>query len=173
MVCGYHLAILRPRPPVIDVTYLFYALSAAECKRQFHSLANGVTRFGLRKADIGLVEVPLPPIPEQRAIAHILGTLDDKIELNRRMNETLEEMARPLQVLVRGLRPRARQAGRTLAARRIPPRPPGRPMRSLPRPPGPLRARRNTGGVGGEGVGGGDRVEPARAYEAWNGRSVP
>ena len=34
--------------------------------------------------------------PEQRAIAHILGTLDDKIELNRRMNETLEAMARAL-----------------------------------------------------------------------------
>ena len=39
---------------------------------------------------------PLPPLPEQRAIAHVLGTLDDKIELNRRMNATLEEMARAL-----------------------------------------------------------------------------
>ena len=38
----------------------------------------------------------LPRIDEQRAIAHILGTLDDKIELNRRMNETLEAMARAL-----------------------------------------------------------------------------
>jgi len=40
--------------------------------------------------------IKLPPLPEQRAIAHILGTLDDKIELNRRMNETLEQMARAL-----------------------------------------------------------------------------
>lgn len=40
--------------------------------------------------------VLLPPIKEQRAIAHILGTLDDKIELNRRMNETLEAMARAI-----------------------------------------------------------------------------
>ena len=38
----------------------------------------------------------LPPLPEQRAIAHILGTLDDKIELNRRMNETLEAILRAL-----------------------------------------------------------------------------
>jgi type I restriction enzyme S subunit len=38
----------------------------------------------------------VPPLPEQRAIAHVLGTLDDRIELNRRINETLEAMARAL-----------------------------------------------------------------------------
>ena len=42
------------------------------------------------------VEIPVPPLPEQHAIAYILGTLDDKIELNRRMNETLEAMAHAL-----------------------------------------------------------------------------
>ena len=42
------------------------------------------------------INIPLPPLSEQRAIAHVLGTLDDKIELNQRMNETLEGMARAL-----------------------------------------------------------------------------
>ena len=96
LVCGYHLAILRPLPNKIDGTYLFYALNTREVQHQFHAYANGVTRFGLRKGDIGRVEIPLPPIDEQREIAHILGTLDDKIELNGRMNATLEGMARAL-----------------------------------------------------------------------------
>ncbi len=42
------------------------------------------------------LEVPIPPLPEQRAISHILGTLDDKIKLNQRMNQTLEEMVRAI-----------------------------------------------------------------------------
>ena len=96
LVCGYHLAILRACASDVDGTYLFYALSADKSQQQFHAYANGVTRFGLRKADIGLVRIPLPPLEEQRVIAYVLRALDDKIELNRRMNETLETMARAL-----------------------------------------------------------------------------
>ena len=95
LVCGYHLAIIRPLEQIYG-PYLFYALSALPAQKQFHSYANGVTRFGLRKADIGAVELPVPSHSEQRTIAHILSTLDDKIELNRRMNETLEEIMRAL-----------------------------------------------------------------------------
>ena len=51
---------------------------------------------GLNREAAHVRIIKVPPLPEQRAIAHILGTLDDKIELNRRMSETLEEMARAL-----------------------------------------------------------------------------
>ena len=51
---------------------------------------------GLNREAAHARKVRIPPLPDQRAIAHILGTLDDKIELNRRMSETLEAMARAL-----------------------------------------------------------------------------
>ncbi len=50
----------------------------------------------LTQGNLGKIELNCPPFEEQRAIAHILGTLDDKIELLRRQNETLEAMARAL-----------------------------------------------------------------------------
>lgn len=96
LVCGYHLAILRPLPHKVDGMFLFYALSILETQQQFWARANGITRFGLRKNDIKNIEIMLPSISEQKAIANVLTTLDDKIELNRQMNKTLEEIARTL-----------------------------------------------------------------------------
>lgn len=96
LVCGYHLAILRPRLSKIDGTYLYYALSTKDAQRQFHAFSNGITRFGLRKYDIGQVEIPLPSLPEQRVIARILSSLDEKIDSNRSIDQTLEEIAQTL-----------------------------------------------------------------------------
>jgi type I restriction enzyme S subunit len=59
-------------------------------------LTTGSAQPQLPIRDIRRVQIPFPPLPEQKAIARILGTLDDKIELNRRMNATLEAMARAL-----------------------------------------------------------------------------
>src|SRR5258706_4746799 len=52
--------------------------------------ATGSVQDNINLETLGRIRFPLPPLSEQHAIAHILGTLDDKIELNRRMNETLE-----------------------------------------------------------------------------------
>ena len=56
----------------------------------------GTTMPSLNQQILGRVPIVIPPLSEQKTIAHILGTLDDKIELNRRMNATLEAMARTL-----------------------------------------------------------------------------
>ena len=61
-----------------------------------HSMQGTTGRQRVAPDSIGLFELSLPPIEHQRRIAHILGTLDDKIELNRRMNETLEATARAI-----------------------------------------------------------------------------
>ena len=92
-----HVAIVRPDPAKLEPRYLHYSLVSPEMQVRLLSWAGqGATRNALTKGMIESLEIPLPPLPEQRAIAHVLGTLDDKIDLNRRMNETLEEMARAL-----------------------------------------------------------------------------
>ncbi|HKU86032.1 MAG TPA: restriction endonuclease subunit S, partial [Casimicrobiaceae bacterium] len=81
---------------IADPLFFYYLFTSAEQQEYIrqHAIQTGVphTNLGILRA----TPVPLPPINEQHAIAHILGTLDDKIELNRRMSETLETMARAL-----------------------------------------------------------------------------
>ena len=77
-----------------DPLFVYYNLSNR--KAEIRALAGGSAQPILNKSAFGQLDILLPPPIEQRAIAHILGTLDDKIELNRRMNETLEAMARAL-----------------------------------------------------------------------------
>ena len=93
-----HVAIVRPDPDQLDATYLRYYLASPEVQTVLLSWAgSGGTRNALTKRMIESFVVRAPAdLGEQRAIAHVLGTLDDKIEVNRRMNETLEEMARAL-----------------------------------------------------------------------------
>ena len=78
----------------------FVTLYFTSAEGQHQLLANasqvGVPSIAQPVTYLRTLQVPLPPLSEQRAIAHILGTLDDKIELNRWMNATLEAMARAL-----------------------------------------------------------------------------
>ena len=75
-----------------DPRYVYYCLKSLD----FSRYDSGSAQQSLNRNYIYSVSVRLPDIQSQRAIAHILGTLDDKIELNRRMNETLEAMARAI-----------------------------------------------------------------------------
>ena len=90
-----HVAIIRPDPAKLDPGFLRYFLVCPETQAKLLSWAgSGGTRNALTKGMIEAFDVPAPEdIREQRAIARVLGTLDDKIELNRRMNATQEAMA--------------------------------------------------------------------------------
>lgn len=78
----------------IDSRFLKYVLLGE--RSAFSQFASGTTHQTIYFPEVKAFHICLPPISTQRAIAHVLGTLDDKIELNRRMNETLEAMARAL-----------------------------------------------------------------------------
>ncbi len=92
-----HVAIIRPRPDRIDPLFLRYFLVTPAMQAHMLGLAAaGATRNALTKSMIEGFRVPRLPVIQQTAIASVLGALDDKIDLNRRMNETLEAMARAI-----------------------------------------------------------------------------
>jgi type I restriction enzyme S subunit len=86
--------VIRAKPGKIEPDFLQFCFR--ELSKITLAWVSGSARSFLRRDDVRNLEFSLPPLPEQRAIASILGALDDKIELNRRMNETLEAMARAI-----------------------------------------------------------------------------
>jgi type I restriction enzyme S subunit len=80
LVCGYHLALIRPNPEQIDSVYLAKQLGSKSTARYFSRLANGSTRYGLSSSSIAYTLIPLAPLPQQRRIAEILSTVDEAIE---------------------------------------------------------------------------------------------
>jgi type I restriction enzyme S subunit len=82
---------LEPNP-VLDAKWSYYAIKNLDIS----TLSSGSGVPSLSRDDFYREELLLPPLKQQKAIAHILGTLDDKIELNRKMNQTLEEIAKAI-----------------------------------------------------------------------------
>ncbi len=107
--------VIRGRPNVTDNDFVHYLTKWEEVHNAIGQMTGTSGRQRVPVDSLDHLTVPIPPFSEQRTIAHILGTLDDKIELNRRMNETLEEMARALfkSWFVDFLPVRAKQRART------------------------------------------------------------
>jgi len=81
-----------PIAGLVDHLFFYYML----CTIDFNEVAVGTALPYLNISDLSRITVRLPSLKDQQAIACILGTLDDKIELNRRMNQTLEDIARAI-----------------------------------------------------------------------------
>ena len=93
---GQRLFGIRTNKSKLFGRFLFYALKSEPVFSDLTSRATGTTVQGIRQSELRRVQIPVPPLAEQKAIAAVLGALDDKIELNRRMNANLEAMARAL-----------------------------------------------------------------------------
>ncbi|MHB8562393.1 MAG: restriction endonuclease subunit S [Acidiferrobacteraceae bacterium] len=89
LVCGYHLAILRPREGVLEGRYLLRALQSQGVATQYHVSANGVTRYGLSHDAIKSILLPLPPLAEQSAIVRVLDHSDRRIRRYIRAKQKL------------------------------------------------------------------------------------
>ena len=95
---GRRMGLLRPRTERVAPHFLLYAYLGPRFQETLRARAvQGSTVDRILLTEMGAFPIAIPvDVAEQRAIAHVLGRLDDKIELNRRMNETLEAMARAL-----------------------------------------------------------------------------
>ncbi|MCU7840523.1 MAG: restriction endonuclease subunit S [Candidatus Thiodiazotropha sp. (ex Troendleina suluensis)] len=92
-----HVSIIRPDPKEFDARYLRYLLTSPAMQKFLLTIAAvGATRNALTKNMIETLEVSKPPLVIQEAIAAHLETLDDKIELNRQANQTLENIAQAI-----------------------------------------------------------------------------
>jgi type I restriction enzyme S subunit len=96
-VClGQRMVLIRPNPTKAEARFLRYWLNSPIMGRHLEGFRDGSVAQRLNLPTIRRLAVPIIPTDAQRQIGEILGALDDKIELNRRMAETLEAMARAL-----------------------------------------------------------------------------
>ena len=96
LICGYHLAVLRPKENVLHGVYLMKAIQSVNVHKHFEKLANGITRSGLTSSAINQALILLPPLEEQKQIAEILSTADEKLEVLRAKKEKYETLKKGL-----------------------------------------------------------------------------
>lgn len=116
LVCGYHLAIIRPAEGHLHGKYLLRVFQSSAVNQQFQIAASGVTRYGLPKSSIGDAWLPFPPFEEQQTIANLLDAQTAKIDTllakKRQFIDKLKEKRSALiaRTVTRGLPPAAAQA---------------------------------------------------------------
>lgn len=88
--------ILEPNPKLLFADYLLYALQDQVLKERIKARATGTTVIGIKAAELKKVIIDLPPLNEQKRISKVLSVLDDKIELNQKINENLEQQAQAI-----------------------------------------------------------------------------
>src|SRR5882672_3761222 len=85
-----------PPKPGVDPKWIVFCLRSLTVQHFISNWATTTVQATFNLRDLARLPIPLPPKGEREMVTHILGSLDDKIELNRRMNETLEAMARAI-----------------------------------------------------------------------------
>ena len=96
-VClGQRVVLIRPDKTIANPAYLTYYLLSDKVQHRLKNNANGAVVAHLNMNEIRNLEITLPPLDEQNRIASILTSIDDKIELNNRINHNLEEQAQTL-----------------------------------------------------------------------------
>ena len=96
IVLGQRIFCLRANPSVLYPRYLYAYMTSASFQSEIIGRATGTSVDGLRQTEVLKLKLRLPPLAQQRHIGDTLYNLDKKIEFNRRMNATLEAMARAL-----------------------------------------------------------------------------
>jgi type I restriction enzyme S subunit len=100
VLCGYHLAMIRPRLKSVSGQYLAWLHTSKSFRAQYEAKAVGVTRFGLSQYAFRAARIPLPPLPDQQRIASYLdascAAIDAAVAAKRRQLETLDALGTTL-----------------------------------------------------------------------------
>ncbi len=105
VICGYHLSIIRTYKNILSGSFLAKLFQITLYRDYFHTVANGVTRFGLTLDSIKKMQVLLPPLPEQKKIAEILSSVDEAIQATQKVIEQTKLVKKGLvqELLTKGI----------------------------------------------------------------------
>jgi len=96
VICGYHLAVIRPMPESVDGPFLSMLFKLHKVRYYFSTLANGITRFGLTQPSVNHAHFLIPSVTEQRKVAEVLSAADREIEALKHLRVQQQEQKKGL-----------------------------------------------------------------------------